>query len=479
MTIKELLIKNAISEWNYFGNQEISFEIKAGKQQTYFIKFGHREDENPYYLRVAKYWKDALNLSRNGRDGIAWSAAFISYLMKCAKLQNNNFLFSGQHSEYIRKAILSKQNVDNGYGFWGYRLTEYKPEVGDLICYVRGSAIGKINYDSKSNDYESHTDLVVEKSGNLLKVIGGNVEDSVTMKHILLDESGFLVDTTKNWFVILKNNIKDLEITSEFSTTTQQKLIVTGDGVRLRTFPSKEEDNVIDSLFKGDEVGYFESTSDNLWSKVKFKEKTGWVYSLYLKPDINPAVNTTLNDISSIVLESSIIKYNWKDRGLAPLGYYQGMALMFARLYCRLKNGDEIVKEIAKPSLDNLAKDSLAYYNDIFESYGMDNEVAGVDTLRHLFVMMIGLGLRESSGKHCVGRDTTANNIDEETAEAGLFQTSYNARSLSPLLPKIFDNYKAKPDGFLDFFSAGVKCGENNWNNYGTGEGKIFQKLSK
>ena len=40
----------------------------------------------------------------------------------------------------------------------------------------------------------------------------------------------------------------------------------------------------------------------------------------------------------------------------------------------------------------------------------MRNDVSGTDTLRHLFVLMIGLGMRESSGRYCEGRDQSASN---------------------------------------------------------------------
>jgi hypothetical protein len=42
---------------------------------------------------------------------------------------------------------------------------------------------------------------------------------------------------------------------------------------------------------------------------------------------------------------------------------------------------------------------------------------------------MLGHGMRESSGRHCEGRDLSADNVQSDTAEAGLFQTSYNAHS--------------------------------------------------
>jgi hypothetical protein len=109
----------------------------------------------------------------------------------------------------------------------------------------------------------------------------------------------------------------------------------------------------------------------------------------------------------------------------------------------------------------------------------MKNDVAGIDTLRHLFVLLIGLGMRESSGKYCEGRDRSASNTTAETAEAGLFQTSFNARSASPLLPVIFAQYKANPQGFLDVFKEGVRCSAAGLENFGSGEGVEFQRLSK
>ena len=87
------------------------------------------------------------------------------------------------------------------------------------------------------------------------------------------------------------------------------------------------------------------------------------------------------------------------------------------------------------------SKDCLAWYNQEFLDLCMDNRADGADTLRHLFVLLTGLGMRESSGRYCEGRDMAALNTTAETAEAGLFQTSYNARFGDPLLPELFAKY--------------------------------------
>jgi uncharacterized protein YgiM (DUF1202 family) len=267
--------------------------------------------------------------------------------------------------------------------------------------------------------------------------------------------------------------------TEQLTPIMIQKFEVTGNGVRLRTFPSKENSDIITSLNKGDTVDFHQQSDDNLWSKVTFEENVGWIFNMYLKPQEPRSGDSTINGILDIVAKSSIRNYHWADRGRASLGYYEGMALMFARLYCRLKNGDTIVKEMARPAGQNANKDALTMYDSIFDAIGMDNDTEGPGTLRHLFTLMVGLGMRESSGRFCEGRDRAADNVDSETAEAGLFQTSYNVRSVNPLLSQIFNNYKNKPDGFIDFFSKGIICRPQSWENFGDGAGKEFQQLSK
>jgi len=194
----------------------------------------------------------------------------------------------------------------------------------------------------------------------------------------------------------------------------------------------------------------------------------------------SPAAGSgALDQITQIATQSAIARYSWKDRGIAPKGYIKGMALVYARVYCKLGAGDDAVTEMAKPNSADGAHDALAWYDPIFAAAGMSNDTAGSDTLRHLFVLLIGLGMRESSGKYCEGRDRSASNTTAETAEAGLFQTSFNARAASPLLPTIFAAYSENPSGFVDVFKEGVNCKAADLENFGSGDGEEFQRLSK
>ncbi len=186
-----------------------------------------------------------------------------------------------------------------------------------------------------------------------------------------------------------------------------------------------------------------------------------------------------LDPIIQIAAQSAIFSHNWPGRGRAPGGYTKGIALVFGRMLCKLRAGNAAATEMAKANSGDAAHDALAWYAGQFSALGMRNDVAGADTLRHLFALMMGLGMRESSGKHCEGRDQSATNTTAETAEAGLFQTSFNARSASPLMPALFSHYSANPSGFIEVFREGVNCSAASLANFGSGPGKDFQKLSK
>lgn len=168
----------------------------------------------------------------------------------------------------------------------------------------------------------------------------------------------------------------------------------------------------------------------------------------------------TVNDILKIVDESPCTTYKWKDRSVAPKGYMRGMAMVFARSTC-------YPSETTKGVLGDVSKDALVKYSQ--ESNNLNT-----------YTLLLGLGMRESSGKYCTGRDATAGNTESDTCEAGMFQTSYNANVFSPELKVIFEKYKKNDKCFQEYFSENVTCKTSDWKYYGTKEpGLMFQKLSK
>jgi hypothetical protein len=119
--------------------------------------------------------------------------------------------------------------------------------------------------------------------------------------------------------------------------------------------------------------------------------------------------------------------------------------------------------------------DALHWYRDKFAKAGLSNRNTSIDTLRHLFVLLLGLGMRESSGQHCCGRDMSARNTSSATCEAGAWQMSWDAHAGVPLLQRLMNDYKG--DGHLEVYSEGVKCSKANWRCLGDGAGFKFQEM--
>lgn len=204
------------------------------------------------------------------------------------------------------------------------------------------------------------------------------------------------------------------------------------------------------------------------------------VRTIGVQPLLQPSVDPRLNPLLELAASSALANYPWLQRDLAPIGYIKGMTVLYARAYARLSLGqDAAIQSMAQAVSAANKSDALSWYSESFSQLGMGNEHDGVGTLRHLFVLMAGLGMRESSGRYCEGRDRSTNNVTAETAEAGLFQISFNARTLSPLLPKVFTQGRKTPSRYLSIFKEGVRPTQRDLENFGTGDGLEFQRLSK
>lgn len=188
----EASLRIARQEWQRFGQQTIDIQGKL-------VRKGGREAEEGYSERVGDYWK-SVGFELTGKDTHEpWSAAFISWVMREAGM-GSRFSYSEWHATYIRNSILARRNQDRQFAYWGYRLSERAPQVGDLVGYARQ---GGITYDYQPVIYSSHTDLVVAVRPGEIDVIGGNVQDSVTLKTLKTDRQGLLIDKHYRWFVVM------------------------------------------------------------------------------------------------------------------------------------------------------------------------------------------------------------------------------------------------------------------------------------
>jgi Putative peptidoglycan binding domain len=210
------------------------------------------------------------------------------------------------------------------------------------------------------------------------------------------------------------------------------------------------------------------------------------VYDLppYPTPMLKSLPYAIVDEIEEIAAKSKVAGLRWKDRGVAPEGYIKGMALAYATCVRKFEQGDMTTHEIAKAETGDIEHDALALYRGQFRKIGMDNSMTGRKVLRSVFVFLLGLGMRESSGAHCCGRDQSARNVQSDTCEAGLFQTSWNYHVCSTDAEMLFDEYfhalkQVEPQCQIVAFEDGVDCSADEWENYGSGTGAQFQELSK
>jgi hypothetical protein len=165
--------------------------------------------------------------------------------------------------------------------------------------------------------------------------------------------------------------------------------------------------------------------------------------------------------------------------GGPPRAYIRGVSIVFAKAVCESDRDD--VKVVASAArMDAPKLDGLAWYQPQFAALGLVNDRAGVETMRHAFALLLGLGIRESSGRYCVGRDSTADFTSADSAEAGLFQTSWGVHVASPVLEPMFRRYDSdRRNCLLDIFKDGVRCSRWDARTWGEGTGADWQKLTK
>jgi len=185
----------AIQEWEFFGKQ--TSDINGT-----LITHGHTEAEDGFSQQIGTYWQVGLGLGFDGATGPAWSAAFISFVMKTSGA-GNHFNYSAQHSVYISRSIRDFLQHNTAAGYWGRRITEVRPKIGDLICWNRPPNTD-VDYDhQKGGDYKGHCDIVVDVAADHVTVIGGNVSQSVTRRPVRLDPNGFVASATINHETII------------------------------------------------------------------------------------------------------------------------------------------------------------------------------------------------------------------------------------------------------------------------------------
>lgn len=223
---RDAVVAIALREWRLFGAQIDDNPPGSYRPASAADK---PERQQGLWQRVGEYWWLAMNAGapeaawtgRNDARGavfpasddaaFAWSAAFVSYVMRISGA-GRGFPYSASHSDYINIAKQMQQGRSSGWLIVAERPDSYAPLPGDLICLGRASARDLRYDDLPAGHFPGHCDIVVDNAvPGQISVVGGNVDDAVTLKHVpvapdgrLAGPDGAVLDTRYPWMVVLR-----------------------------------------------------------------------------------------------------------------------------------------------------------------------------------------------------------------------------------------------------------------------------------
>jgi len=162
----------------------------------------------PFSGFVGEMWHNiGINLDGTDTDQ-PWSAAAISFMVRNAGNKYGKFKFAAGHSKYIHHAITAREEQDKSVPFWGFRLSELKPEIGDIVCKDNPDFAPAVNFDvaRQTDSYRSHCDIImkIDSPNQRILAIGGNVSNSVNITVYDL-APGDLLAGTQHVFALLRN----------------------------------------------------------------------------------------------------------------------------------------------------------------------------------------------------------------------------------------------------------------------------------
>lgn len=158
-----------------------------------------KETDASIQTLLKDYWVSGTGYLEGYSKNLAWSATFISWVMRKAGA-GSSFKYSTTHTTFT---FYAKENrlQNNSNPFKAYRINERKPEPGDIV--VRNRNGSSFSYENvQPHTTPSHSDIVVSVKSGYIEVIGGNVSQSVSRKRINLDSNGYI--NSPDHFAIIK-----------------------------------------------------------------------------------------------------------------------------------------------------------------------------------------------------------------------------------------------------------------------------------
>jgi hypothetical protein len=186
-----------------------------GRSVQRFLRIGRLEDEEQVTRRIGGYWAvvpDQSAIATQNKLWEAWSdtgwaqpwsAAFISWVMCEAGLRDQAFARHAKHASYLHYIFDNPEPA----AFTPQPIAT-RPEPGDLLCAGRGKARDIADLDEARAMAAAgafmHCDLVVGGAPERLYVIGGNVQNSVSLTVVPLRGGKVQPNEIRNWFGVFK-----------------------------------------------------------------------------------------------------------------------------------------------------------------------------------------------------------------------------------------------------------------------------------
>jgi hypothetical protein len=228
---RQTVVAIALREWRLFGSpveDMAADEADVGMPESPGTVAREKPERQPgLWQRVGEYWWLGLDAGtpskwtgKHDEDGavfvadrdedFAWSAAFVSYVMRIAGA-GARFPYSPNHAHYIDIAKQQALHQVSGWAVTAERPTDYAPQPGDLVCRGRETAAA-LQFDDLpvGHMFPAHCDIVVDTSvPQQISVIGGNVSDAVMLRHVPVTSDGKLeaqgVQTgNRAWLAVLR-----------------------------------------------------------------------------------------------------------------------------------------------------------------------------------------------------------------------------------------------------------------------------------
>lgn len=205
----------AMGEWRLWGRR-----VDDNWGKGYVQRGPTMAERQPgFWERVGEYWWQGMNagqredawtgkhnakgqvfpVARNG--DYAWSAAFISYVMRIAGA-GRNFPYAPDHAKYINYAARAAKGEIRNPLLIAENPDDYAPRLGDLLCFGREWADHLTFADlPTAHPFPAHCAIVVGGKPHQVDVVGGNVDDAVVLQHVKADDQGRVGPP---WMVVLR-----------------------------------------------------------------------------------------------------------------------------------------------------------------------------------------------------------------------------------------------------------------------------------